>query len=130
MTAAEFVEVTAEIERFYEKEYNVEQRKYIFEEFKNESKEYYRRVSREVFKTCKFLPKLADLVDIAHTVPKHKKEEKDKVGCEHCNSIGLIVYKKYDPIIKQEYSYAARCICENAEGISKDIPLATEIGIL
>lgn len=131
MERAEFIEITAEMEKFYEKEYNNEQRKYIFETFKNLPKERYRQIVNIVFRTCKFMPKLADLIEIEQNIPKEKKEEKEKTECKLCNGTGFITYKKLIPNgdEKLEYQYVARCSCANAEGMSNEIPLAAEIGI-
>ena len=129
MTEAEFVEITEEIEKFYEKEYNNEQRKFIFENFKNLNKERYRQIQREAFKTCKFVPKLVDLIEINHNLPQEKIKE--KIKCQKCNSKGVIFYTKYIPNgdKKLKYQFVARCGCANSEGISELLPLASEIGI-
>lgn len=131
MVEADFVDITTEMEKFYEKEYNDEQRKYIFETFKNLPKERYRQVVNIVFRTCKFLPKLADLIEIEQNLPKEKKEEKEKVDCKLCNGTGFINYTKLIPNgdKKLEYQFVARCGCANSDGISELIPLAAEIGI-
>lgn len=129
MVEADFVQITTEMEKFYEKEYNNEQRKYIFETFKNLPKERYRQVVNIVFRTCKFMPKLADLIEIEQNLPKEKKEEKEKVYCKICNGKGFITYKKLIPNGDKnlEYEFVARCGCANSKGMSNEIPLAAEI---
>lgn len=128
MILDEFLETTERIEKFYDKEYNQEQRKMIFETFKDKPKERYRQIALQVFRTSKFLPKLADLIEIDQTLPKEKQQEKERIKCPKCNGTGMIIYAKVIPNMG-EYQYAARCDCLNAEGISNAIPLASELGI-
>ena len=131
MVEADFVRITTEMERFYEKEYNSEQRKYIFEAFKKMSQERYRQVVNTVFKTCRFLPKLADLIEIEQNIPKETPKEKESVECARCNGTGLTAYTKLIPNGDEEleYQFVARCGCANSEGMSQEIPFAAEIGI-
>ena len=136
MTIAEFIEVTGELESFFatkeNKEYNKTQREYMYEEFKGVKKERYRQVVRKAIQTSKFLPKLADLIEIEHNLPKENARVKEKVECKFCGGTGLVPYTKHmqDGDVKREYTNVARCICANANGLSQIIPLASEIGIL
>lgn len=132
MIATEFIEVTAELEGFFDKEYNNTQRKHIYEEFKELSKERYRQVVNESIRSCKYLPKLVELVEIEKGIPKESNvAEETKVKCDKCNSTGLVTYKKkiQDANRWLEYVYCARCNCANAENKSYLIPLASQIGI-
>ena len=131
MNKAEFIEITSKIEKFYMKEYNQEQSRQIYKEFKNETKERYSQIQQEVIKTCKFMPTLADFIEAKNRVfIQRKSKEKLKEKCKLCDGTGMIPYKKYDPNLGYEYQYVARCVCQNAEGISKLIPEAKEVGII
>lgn len=131
MNKQEFIEITSKIEKFYLKEYNQEQSKQIYEEFKNETKERYSQIQQEVIKACKFMPTLADFIEAKNRLSIQRKGvEKEKIKCKICGGTGMVPYKKYDNELKQEYQYVARCICANANGISDLIPSAKEVGII
>lgn len=132
MTTAEFLEITEEIEKFYDKEYTKDQSKYMYEELQKLSKARYRQIARQAFKTCKFMPKLADLVEIEKEIPKEIiNKQHERVECKRCKGTGLVPYKKLVNTGSRniEYLTVARCECINATGISQEIPLASEIGI-
>lgn len=133
MTIAEFIEVTGELESFFgDKEYNETQRRYIYETFKGITKERYRQVIRKAIRTSKFMPKLADLIEIESNLPNENARTSEKVECNICGGTGMIPYTRYmqDGNVQRQYTNVARCICANANGISKSIPLASEVGIL
>lgn len=138
MTVAEFVEITAEIESFYNKDgeeknkYNDPQNKFLYEELKNITKARYRQVAREAYRNCKFMPKPAELIAIEKELPREIiKRETQRVECSRCNGLGLIPYKRIinTGTRNMEYTYTARCNCANAVFISKLIPLADEVGV-
>lgn len=62
MILSEFVEATSRLETYYEKEYTDEQRKIMFEEVKNMPIKKYQESINRCIRTCKFLPKLADII--------------------------------------------------------------------
>lgn len=116
MTEKEFVEETCDIEKFYGKELNEFENKRWFEELKNITLVRYRQIIRQVFRKCKFMPKLADIISIEEELPySQSKEEIKKVACNKCKGLGLIFYKKYieNGNKKLEYEYVARCNCQN-----------------
>ena len=132
MTQAEFIEITSEIEKFYEKEFTDEQRKIWFDELKNLTKERYRQISRECYKNLKFMPKLADIVELNGSIGKntlsnfnnHQKIE----DCNKCNGVGIVFYTRM--LEGHPYEYGARCDCQNAIQWSKAIPSIQEVGII
>ena len=131
MNKQEFIEITSKIEKFYNKEYNQEQSKQIYEKFKNETIEKYSQIQQEVIKTCKFMPTLADFIEAKNRLSTQRKGvEKERFKCKTCGGTGMVPYKKYDNELKQEYQYVARCVCPNAEGISKIIPTIIEVGLV
>lgn len=128
MTQSEFIEVTSEIEKFYEKELTTEQRRVWFEELKNINKEKYRQISKKIYITSKFFPKLTDIIEINKTLPTTLKDDGKIYECSRCNRTGIIIYKKiFD---SREYEYAARCNCLNGQKKSKSIPSIDEVGII
>lgn len=117
MQITEFVEETARIEKYFGKELEKFQREIWYNEFRNTSLARYRQIIIQVFRECKFMPKLADLVDIEKELPYTKTEniQSEKVECQKCDSLGYILYKKIvdNGINKLEYEFVARCDCEN-----------------
>ena len=116
MEVAEFIEETSKIEQYYDKELDKFQRDIWYQELKNQSVSRYRQIINQVFRKCKFMPKLADLVSINEELPYQtsKKEEK-RVECSKCKGLGLIFYKKRINNGKSdiECEFVARCECQN-----------------
>lgn len=128
MTNIEFLEITQEIEKFYEKELSTEQSRIWFDELKKITKERYRQISRECYKTTKFMPKLADIIEINKSLPNPAKaDDGEIVECDKCGGTGLVCYKR--KVEGYVYDYAARCECKNGMRLSKIIPSILEVGI-
>jgi len=144
MQINEFIEATARLETYYDKEYTTEQRSIMYEELKNLDITRYRQLISVVLRKCKFMPKLADFNEANIEEPYTIKQEETKIECKKCNSTGYILYTK---IIKNgnidfKNTYAAVCDCGNAKQykgweISDKkhrsnyyTPLAKEIGLL
>lgn len=117
MTSAEFVEITNEIEKFYDKELNSTERKIWFEELKKLSKERYRQLIRECFKNNKFMPKLSDILTYQRVLPLPHKEDDTIEKCSICRSLGFLIYER--KIEDYSYTYAARCTCANGNKFKK-----------
>lgn len=116
MTIAEFIEVTSRLEKYFEKELNTIQSEEWFEALQDLSKEKYQKIIQQAFKTCKYFPKLADIIEIKRNikfVSEAEVEEKIHVPCKICGSVGLIRY--YQEKDGYKYEYLARCKCENAK---------------
>ena len=128
MTNTEFIEVTDEIEKFYEKELTIEQKKIWFSEIKNLTKERYRQISREAYKTLKFMPKLADIILLQNTTPIIKnKDIENQEECSICKNKGFLIYKqKIDSI---EYECLAKGTCSNAMRYAK-YPSVKELNLV
>lgn len=118
MQISEFVEATARLETYYNKEYTKEQRQIMFQELGDFKLDRYKFLISLAIKTCKYLPKISEIIQIdKDNPPKNSEEKKINVECSKCNSTGYIIYKKriidYDKTL--EYSYAAICNCGNAK---------------
>lgn len=122
MTVSDFIEETSKIERFYStegksRELTTEEKKIWYDELKNIDITRYRLIVKQVFRECKFMPKLADIINIQRELPyinKSKIEDK-QVKCNKCEGLGFILYKK---IVQNgekqlEYEYIAHCNCQN-----------------
>lgn len=131
MTISEFLEVTGEIEKFYDKTLNQTESKIWYEELNKLTKERYRQLSRECYKNNKFMPKLADIVGLQRTTLLARKEEDlESEKCNICKSKGFITYKqKIEDLGNREYEFVARCTCKNARKYIK-FPSIQELGLV
>lgn len=123
MTNVEFVEATENIENFYGKELKEFERKIWFQELKNLDISRYRQVIRQVYIDCKFMPKLADIIDINSTLNFEQKQEHiEKVDCKKCKGNGFITYTKFvqEGYKKLPYLFIAKCDCKNGENYNYD----------
>lgn len=143
MTQGEFIEATARLENYYDKEYTNEQRRIMFEELSALPIERYKKLITVVIRKSKYLPKIADIFEANIEEPYTNNSQKELIECKQCKSTGYILYTK---IIKNgneelKYTYGAVCKCGNAKRydgtqiMDKEhrskfyIPLAQEIGI-
>lgn len=131
MKLEEFLEETETLETFFEKPLNSEQSKMWYEEFKSYPVEKYRRMVLKAKQTQKFMPKLADMIEIAEKdvdATPTQEEHFEEVKCKKCRNSGLILY--YDDKKAPHY---ALCDCDNIknipEGIRHRIYTAKELGI-
>lgn len=147
MTEKEFIEETSNIEKFYGKELNQFENSRWFQELKNIDTTRYRQIIRQVFRKCKFMPKLADIISIQDELPygQAKTNLFEKVECSKCKGFGILFYTKIvdNGDRKLRYEYVARCDCQNGLNYSYDgtkiadkehrtkfyVPTAQQIGI-
>lgn len=130
MISGDFIEATGRLESYYGKEYTTEQRQIMFEELKNINIDRYKQIIARYIRTNKFLPKVADILEINSeltiNIIKEKAEEIEK--CNKCDSRGFILYKKEDKENNYNYTYVCRCTCKNANKYLA-FPLVTQIGL-
>ena len=114
MTIDEFTKTTTEIESFYQKEISDEQKKIWFNELKSMDIKRFKYVISQVYRTCKFMPKLADIIEINANLgySQVKKEETTK-KCNKCKGTGYITYWKKIKNGEKEMpcEYMAVCSC-------------------
>lgn len=123
MEVKEFVEETSKIEKYYGKELDEFQRKVWFQELKTIDIKRYRQITREIYRQCKFMPKLSDILDIQNELPYAQKQKNiSYVECQKCNSRGFKLYTKRIKNGNQdlEYTYVARCDCVNGQEFAYD----------
>lgn len=116
MEEAEFIEEIRSLEAFFEKELSIEQMKDWYAELKEYPVSKVRMAIRECKRNCKFLPKLAEFLNIISEV-KMQQVEKEKIPCKKCDGTGYIVYIKKVLNGKSiiPYTYTAVCNCGNAQ---------------
>jgi hypothetical protein len=143
MTLDEFNKEIEKVERFYEKDIPEEQKKYWYKEVKLMNVKRFQAIIGQIFRTSKFLPKLADIVEINTNMGYSTTETSKKTKCTKCKGTGYIIYNKIknEGENAREYQYMAVCDCglkKRYEGwkISDErhrnnyyIPLASEMGL-
>lgn len=143
MKIDEFMEATKEIENFYQKEISEEQKKIWFNELKGMTLQRFKYIISQIYRTCKFMPKLADIIEINTNLGYSSiKKEENKKKCNKCNNTGYITYWKEinNGEKKIKYEYMAICDCSKEKQykgweVSEDryksnfyIPLVKELG--
>lgn len=129
MQINEFIEATSRIEQYFGKEYSNEQRQIMFEELKKMPIEKYKQAIANCIKSCKYMPKLADIIEAAEHIVLQNQVQKQYEPCKICESRGIVKYTKILHENGYEYEYACRCICKNGENYNKKIPTFEELGI-
>lgn len=132
MILSEFIEATSKLETYYEKEYTDEQRRIMFDELKNLSIERYRKIISQCIRSCKFLPKVADIIKANGDIIEIKSEDNSpKYDCNKCNKTGYVIYTKIiqDGDKAIPYTYALRCTCKNGENVNQKVPTYAEMGV-
>ena len=131
MKIEEFDEETQKLEKFYEKDIPDEQRKIWYEEFKGISITRYKYLISQVYRKCKFMPKLADMIEINKSIgymqPREQGQKKQLAKCDKSKGTGFVVYKKQKGTLW--YDYVWRCNCLNGYQINKEILTEQQLGI-
>ena len=131
MKIEEFDEETQKLEKFYEKDIPDEQRKMWYEEFKGISITRYKYLISQVYRKCKFMPKLADMIEINKSIgymqPREQEQKKQLAECDKCKGTGFVFYKKQKGTLW--YDYVCRCNCLNGYQINKEILTEQQLGI-
>ena len=114
MTIDEFTKVTTEIENFYQKEISDEQKKIWFSELKGMDIKRFKYVLSQVYRTCKFLHKLADIIEINTNLGYSQVRKEDNTKkCSKCKNTGYITYwkkiKNGDKEIKCQFTAVCSC---------------------
>ena len=116
MTKQEFIEYVGQIENVYKNQNlsNIE-KEIWYENLKFMSIERFNYILAEIYKTSKFRPTLADILQFHKQIPyTAKKEEREiKSGCKKCNGTGYVFYTK--EISGKKYKYSAVCDCGRCE---------------
>ena len=132
MQISEFIEATNTLEQYYDKELTDTQRQIMFEELKNLSVERYRKLISKCLKTCKYMPKIADIIAAnLELVGEINEDDRKYYPCNKCDSSGVVFYTKFknNGNVRIPYTYVARCNCENSKYVNNQIPCYEELGI-
>ena len=115
MKIDEFMNEVKQLEKFYGKELTEEQKQIWYKEVRYIELPRFKYIETQIYKTLKFMPKLADIIEINSNLGYSQiKKEQQKIECKKCNGTGYITYiKKIDngDMKKIEYIYGAICTC-------------------
>ena len=119
MTIDEFTNTTKQLENFYGKEMIDEQKQIWFKELRNLDIARVRYIIAQVYRTSKFMPKLADILEINSNLgySQVKKESQNK-KCDKCKGTGYILYDKvFDNGTGGKFlnKYGAICTCRQKQ---------------
>ena len=143
MTNGEFIEATSRLEKYYEKEFSIEQQRIMFDELREVSVEKYKKAITYCIRNNKFIPKVSDILNAINEVKTIVAKETTRIECKKCKGVGYVpYYKKIDNGGKEIiYQFFAVCDCGNEkrydgttisdiEHKSKFyVPLMNEIGL-
>ena len=130
MEINDFIEATNRLEQYFEKEYTKEQRQIMFQEIRNMTLDKYRKSINMCIRTCKFMPKLVDILKASTEIDNVNYDVKrEYIPCKICGGRGIVEFTKILQENGYEYDYACRCTCKNAEYYNKNIPTFEDIGI-
>lgn len=111
MTSGEFNIAIQKLENFYGKQYNDVQKQEIFKAFSQYTQARFVYLTSIVYKQCKYLPMLSELVELHQTIPYAEIQKKlgNKVKCDKCKNRGFYIYCKN--INGIEYDFIVKCDC-------------------
>ena len=133
MQLDEFIEATGRMEIYYGKELTTEQMQIMFEELKYLNIESYKKLISKCLKTCKYMPKIADIIEANINLAGEVKKEvqREKICCNKCDGTGYVFYTVFmdNGNTRIPHTYAARCDCKNAIYANSKVPSINELGI-
>lgn len=109
MKDKEFNEYIKQLQNFYGQELSEIEINVWFENLKFMPVERFNYILSELYKTNKYMPRLAEILQIHKSIPYEEKTEKNTQNCEKCNNTGYIIYTKI--VDNKPYRYAAVCEC-------------------
>lgn len=111
MTRKEFTQYIQEIQRFYGYELNETEMDIWYESLKFMTIERFNYIIAEIYKTNKFMPKLAEVIDMHKQIPYTQATQRKEIKghCDKCNDTGYVIYTKL--VEGKPYQYSAVCDC-------------------
>lgn len=133
MQLDEFIEATNILERYYGKELSTEQMKIMYDILKDFGVERYKKVLVKCLKTCKYMPKIADIFAANNELSGQVQQEENTVKetCNKCEGTGYVFYTKFlvNGTTRYPYTYVSRCTCKNSRYANQQVPTYQEVGI-
>lgn len=120
MKIEEFDEEINKIERFYQKQGAItdEQRQIWYRELRNLDIARFKYIIAQIYRTSKFLPKLADIIETNNNLGYSQiKQEQNTNNCKICNGTGYVTYKRTTKNGANDmlYNFGAICSCRTKQ---------------
>ena len=111
MNKKEFIQYVQELENFYGQKLNDTEREIWFKNLEFMTIQRFNYIIAEIYKTNKFMPKLAEILNIHKSLGYTTVDEQFVVqgDCKKCGNTGYVTYKKI--IQNMPYTYVAVCEC-------------------
>jgi len=109
MQFKEFSEYINQIQNIYGQKLTETEVDIWYENLKFMSVERFNYILSEIYKTNKFKPTLADILQKHREIPYTEDKEEVKEQCNKCNGTGYVFYTKM--VEGKPYQYAAVCDC-------------------
>ena len=109
MNKNEFSEYIKQVQEIYSKQLNDVELDIWYNTLKYMSIERFNNIISELYKTSKYMPRLADILEVSKRLPNPDMPKQENKKCEKCNGTGYITYTKI--IENTPYTYAAVCDC-------------------
>lgn len=111
MSEKEFYKYVQELQNFYGQKLSEMELTVWYENLKFMSMQRFNYILAEIYKTSKFIPKLAEILEIHKTIPYTVTQDTPQISgkCEKCNNTGYVLYNK--DIDGITYTYCAVCEC-------------------
>lgn len=115
MNSKEFKDYIEQIQNIYHKELTSIEADIWYENLKFMSIERFNYILSEIYKTNKFMPTLADILQVHRQIPYTTQKEKTKIkgNCLKCDNTGYVSYFKQ--IDGRQYIFGAVCDCGRQE---------------
>jgi len=111
MNKKEFIGYIEQIQNLYHKQLTQIEVEIWYDNLKFLTIERFNYILSEIYKTNKYMPTLADILQMHRQIPYTIKDEEEniKTFCNKCNNLGYVIFiKKISGI---NYKYAAVCDC-------------------
>lgn len=141
MDKKDFLDNIQVLENVYKQDLSADELRIWYENLSFMTTERFCYIIAEVYKTCKYMPKLSEIIAIHKSIPYTAMAEPVKVNgdCSKCGNTGYVIYNKV--IDGHSYRFGAVCECgrqkrydgrQVADERNRSdyyIPTASEVGI-
>lgn len=141
MDRKDFLDNVQVLENVYKQDLSADELRIWYENLSFMTTERFCYIIAEVYKTCKYMPKLSEILAIHKSIPYTAMTEQKEIkgDCPKCGNTGYVIYKKI--VDGRPYQYPAVCDCgrqqrydgrQCADAKNQSdyyIPTMTEIGL-
>lgn len=141
MNNKDFLDNVQVLENVYKQELSADELRIWYDNLKFMTTERFCYIIAEVYKTCKYMPKLSEILAIHKSIPYTAMQEQKEIkgDCPKCGNTGYVIYTKQ----KEGHSYQFTAVCDCGRQQRYDgrqctdaknqsdyyIPTITEIGL-